>query len=266
MKQLVIFDLDGTLLGDDRKVPEEIFSLVPALAKTGIKFVAASGRSPYTLRENFLPVADCIDYVCDNGAVAVADGKIVLSKPLKKEIVRETVSFCEREEVYPLLCGSKITYLLPVKNEKSEAHIKRCYHKLAFVQTLNEIDDDINKIAICDLKNPKSGSFDKLCEVLGGRADAVVSGEVWMDVMCLGVNKGDGLKAIQEYYGIKKEETVAFGDFYNDIPLLERAKYAYVMKNANKDMYAFGNRLAESNNDGGVIKVLKQILDNSFEN
>lgn len=261
MVKLVATDLDGTLLADDKIIPPEIFTLVPALRARGIGFVAASGRSPYTLKENFRPVADRIDYICDNGAVAIADGKEIFCRSVPDEIVRDVVEFCREEDVHVLLCGSKTTYLAPVEGTKYEPHVRPYYFRRIPPAELLHTGDAINKIAVCDMRNPRSGSYDRLVQLLKGRAEVTVSGDIWMDVMQCGVNKGDALTAIQEYRGVKKEETVAFGDYYNDIPLLARAGYAYVMNNANEDMFAYGNRVAESNNDGGVLKVLRVLAD-----
>lgn len=264
MVKLVATDLDGTLLGDDKVIPQEVFGLVRALAEKGVRFVAASGRSPYTLRENFRPVERDIDYICDNGAVAIADGETVFTRPVPPAIVRRVLDFCRGEDVHVLLCGSKTTYLAPVEGTKYEPHVRPYYFRRVAFEDLAEVQDDVNKIAICDMRNPKCGSYERLKACLRGEADVTVSGDIWMDVMQNGVNKGDALAAIQRKHGVQKEETVAFGDYYNDIPLLERAGYAYVMQNANPDMFVHGNRVAESNNDGGVLKVLRAIACGTF--
>ena len=264
MVKLVATDLDGTLLGDDKAVPEDVFPLIRALADKGVLFVPASGRSPYTLRENFRPVADMIDYVCDNGAVAIASGKTVLSRPVPRETVRDVLEFCKGEEVHVLLCGSRTTYLAPVEGTKYEPHVKPYYFRRVAFDELAFLEDEINKIAICDMRGPRNGSYERLVKMLDGKAAATVSGDIWMDVMQNGVDKGEALRAIQNRYGIGSAETVVFGDYYNDISMLARADYAYVMKNANPDMFDFGNRIAESNNDGGVIKVLRSIADGTF--
>lgn len=264
MVKLIATDLDGTLLGDDKVIPKEIFSLVPALRRKGIRFVPSSGRSPYTLRENFRPIADRIDYICDNGAVAIAEGKTVFTRPVPVPAVRRVLEFCREEDVHVLLCGSKTTYLAPVEGTKYEPHVRPYYFRRVAFEDLAEVQDDVNKIAICDLRDPAKGSSQRLEACLNGTADVTVSGAVWMDVMRCGVNKGDALKAIQSHYGIAPEETVAFGDFYNDISLLERAAYAYVMQNANPDMFAHGNRVAKSNNEGGVLEVLRAIEKGTF--
>ena len=61
-------------------------------------------------------------------------------------------------------------------------------------------------------------------------ADLQVSGFIWLDVMKKGVDKGKALQAFQKRYGISKEETMVFGDFYNDSQMLLQAKYSFVME------------------------------------
>ena len=170
MIKLVATDLDGTLLGDDKVIPDEIFPLAEKLMQAGILFVPASGRSPYTLRENFRPIADRIDYVCDNGAVALSGGKTVLSTPVPREIVRDVLEFCRNEDVHVLLCGSQTTYLAPVEGTKYEPHVRPYYFRRVAFDELIEIEDEVNKIAICDMRNPRNGSFDRLVKMLDGRA------------------------------------------------------------------------------------------------
>lgn len=265
MIKLVATDLDGTLLGSDKVIPEEIFALARAMRDKGILFVPSSGRSPYTLQANFAPIADMIDLICDNGAVAMCKGEIIYSRPVPRDIVREVLEWSKNEDVHVLLCGSQTTYLENVDGTKYERHVKPYYFRRVTRDELEQVEDDVNKIAICDLRNPRAGSFDRLVEMLGGRAAACVSGDVWMDVMQNGIDKGKALTAIQKHRGITKDETVAFGDYYNDIPLLECARYAYVMRNANEDMYKYGNRIADSNDEGGVLKVIRTIVNGTFK-
>lgn len=261
MIRLIATDLDGTLLGDDKIIPQEIFGLANELRKQGIIFVPASGRSPYTLRENFRPIADGIDYICDNGAVAICNGETVLSLPVPTDVVRDVWEFCRNEDVHMLLCGSQTTYLAPVEGTKYEPHVRPYYFKRVSYDELADITDSVNKIAICDMRNPTlSGSYNRLVKMLGDRATTTVSGEIWMDVMRNGVNKGEGLKAIQQKKGITPQQTVVFGDYYNDAPMMSVADYSYVMSNANADMFKYGNLKAESNNNGGVLKVIRRIV------
>ena len=115
--------------------------------------------------------------------------------------------------------------------------------------------DDIG-VVICD-------SVDReVQQSLRDSADLQVSGFIWLDVMKKGVDKGKALQAFQKRYGISKEETMVFGDFYNDSQMLLQAKYSFVMENANEDMKPFGNFIAPSNDDDGVMRMIKKyVLD-----
>ena len=89
-----------------------------------------------------------------------------------------------------------------------------------------------------------------------------ISGDMWMDCMAIGVSKGQAIKILQESLEIKPEETMVFGDFYNDSQMLLQAKYSFVMENANEDMKPFGNFIAPSNDDDGVMRMIKKyVLD-----
>ena len=81
-----------------------------------------------------------------------------------------------------------------------------------------------------------------------------------MDMMNPQVNKGWALQQMQQYLGVTKEETMAFGDYYNDIQLLEQAGESYVMANAQKEMFAYGKHIAPSNEEYGVAQIIRRVV------
>lgn len=262
MIKLIASDLDGTLLSEQRTFPDGFFELILELKKRGISFVAASGRSLYTLLKNFAPVIDDIGYICDNGAVMYDGGKYLFERPLSKETIS---AVCKRinglKGVCPLLCGKKATYRLYGSHDCDE-HINAYYINQQFVEDFSSVDDDIFKIAICDKSMPANNTFPAVKGLNLKSAEMQISGEFWMDVMASGVNKGEALRALQKNMNINSDETMAFGDFYNDIELLKSAKYSFVMENANEDMKKHGNYIAESNNSGGVMKaIVKHVIN-----
>ena len=77
------------------------------------------------------------------------------------------------------------------------------------------------------------------------------------------VNKGEALLRIQQRHNISKDETMVFGDYFNDVEMLTNAKYSFVMKNSIPEMKKFGNFVAESNDEYGVIKAIKEYALNN---
>jgi len=89
-----------------------------------------------------------------------------------------------------------------------------------------------------------------------------ISGPEWMDVMNPGINKGGALKDLQERLNVSFEETMAFGDFFNDIGLLENAGCSFVMANSHPDMLPKGRYVAKSNVEYGVTDAIRRyVLD-----
>ena len=78
--------------------------------------------------------------------------------------------------------------------------------------------------------------------------------------MNLGVNKGEGLKQIQKKMGIKREESAAFGDFLNDIELLESVENSYAMENAHERCKESAKFIIGSNNDYAVTREIRRMF------
>ncbi|MGN0144802.1 MAG: HAD family hydrolase [Clostridium sp.] len=262
MIKLIATDMDGTLLDENGKIPEGFFETLEKLNKKDIKFVVASGRPYPTLYKNFSPNSDEIEYICDNGSYVVLNNRQPVINGLDKEVIHKIIKTCESiDNIAVLLCGVKGAYHLPC-DDKFLTEINKYYIEKHVVDDLYSVDDNIFKIAICDLSNSAENSYKILNPLFGKENKVVVSGKLWVDVNGLNVNKGNALKEIQELYGITYEETMVFGDFYNDVEMLKEAYYSFVMENANEDMKQYGNFIAESNSNYGVIKAINKFVLN----
>lgn len=263
MIKLIATDMDGTLLDENKNFPPDFQDVLKRLERNGIKFIIASGRSYQALQPMFGQQADKMSFICDNGAFIISEGVIREINQIRPEIIKRTAELCRSElkDVYPVLCGLRGTYIGPELDSRQDSELGFYYFLRTVCSDLSEVDDVIFKIALYDLHNPKNNSYPVLSRILGDSMELTVSGEYWMDIMNKGVEKGTALSRIQKELGITKEETMAFGDFYNDISLLECAGYSYVMENANDDMKKHGKFTAEPNTEYGVTKAITEYLD-----
>lgn len=262
MIKLIATDMDGTLLDENGNLPEVFFETLEKLKEKNVKFVAASGRPYTTLYENFKPKSDYLDYICDNGSYVVLNDKKPVIHGLKKEVVHNVIKACEEiKNVVIILCGVNGAYHMPCSQEFLN-EIDKYYVQKHVVDDLYTVDDNIFKIAICDLNISADNSYKILNPLFGKENKVVVSGALWVDINGKNVNKGVALKEIQESYDISYKETMVFGDFYNDIEMLKEAHYSFVMENANEDMKQYGNFIAKSNREFGVIKAIDEYVLN----
>ena len=138
--------------------------------------------------------------------------------------------------------------------------VNKYYAKVKIVKDLTKVQDDILKVTICDFNGSENNSYKYFAEY-NDKVQIAVAGEIWLDMMAKGVNKGLAITKLQKLLNIKKEETMVFGDYLNDLEMMESAYYSYAMENAHDDLKKVARFRAKSNDDNGVVKVLKEKLE-----
>lgn len=260
MIKLIISDMDGSLLNGKKELPPDFFEVFDALQKKDIIFAVASGRTYLTLMQHFKAVADQIPFISDNGTNIYINSKCIYRKCMTTEGWLRAAKICEgRQGIAAIVNGANGDYILPYKHDPSlAAIIDGGFAALRVVNSMNEVNDEVYKIGICDKAGPENGLYGDICAVCGSELDAVISGPNYMDVMAAGVNKGSALKILQHKLGITKEETMAFGDFYNDIGMLQNSGVGFVMENAPLEMRVYAENVTKSNEDFGVTHAIKK--------
>ena len=258
MIRLIAADLDGTLLDAEKRLPTDFFTVFEELRRRGVLFLAASGRSYVTIRRSFSPLEEQVSAICDNGAFVRLEGEEPQVSPIPRGLLRKVAAAGGGlEDAALLFCGRMGTYHLPIPLHLKE-EVERYYINCRETPAPHEAPDEIFKVAVCDGKGSRDNSGPCLREALGGSLEVQVSGPMWCDVMNPGVSKGAALARIQRRFSILPQETMAFGDYYNDITMLQRAAHSYVMKNAPADMRPRGRFLAPGNHQRGVMRVIRR--------
>lgn len=261
MIKLIASDMDGTLLDDKKQLPEDFYETMDMLTEKGIRFTVASGRT-YAAVEHLFPESyrTRIDYICDNGAYIVHDGKILEITPLERSVFEEFVRAAQKIGGLKLLvCAVGGTYHLP-DTEDFNVEVAKFYKNHIECTDLLSIDDTIYKLAVCDMQGAQQRAKPALDRIFGDRLNIQVSGQIWLDVMSGGVSKGGALKKLSEALHIDRSEIMAFGDYYNDMDMLQTAGVSFAMANGHDDIKKITTHIADSNNNGGVTKAIKQYI------
>ncbi len=82
------------------------------------------------------------------------------------------------------------------------------------------------------------------------------SGEYFLDLMHPDASKGNALKQLAERRGVRPEEVLAIGNYYNDITMLTFAGMGIAMDNSPLEVKAAANEVTASNNEDGVHAAL----------
>ncbi|MBQ9948941.1 MAG: HAD-IIB family hydrolase, partial [Oscillospiraceae bacterium] len=138
--------------------------------------------------------------------------------------------------------------------------VSRFYKNHIPCTDLFSIDDTIYKLAVCDMQGAQERGKPALDAVFGDRLNIQVSGPIWMDVMSGGVSKGAALKKLSSVLGIDVSETMAFGDYYNDEDMLRAAGISFAMANGNDYIKSITDHIADTNQNSGVTKAIREYV------
>lgn len=261
--RLIACDMDGTLLDPDHAVHADFWPLLEQLQKRGIAFCPASGRQYANLHHVFASHAAGMVFIAENGTYVVRDGMELCSDCIAAADARVLVQVARRINANgtlagAVLCGKHSAYIewdFPA----FRSEVEKYYHRLQVVSDLTQVDDEFLKLAVYSfgsseqVSHPFFAGFEQTHQV-------VVSGVHWLDVMAPQANKGRGLKHIQDTLQITPQQTMVFGDFLNDMEMMEHSAYSFAMANAHPRLLARARFLAPANTHNGVVRTIGAVL------
>lgn len=236
MLKLIASDIDGTLMPYGQKVlPPALFGLIRRLRSAGILFCPASGRQYHSMRALFAPVADEVCFLCENGGVIFGPGAEdtapVLSKTAmpRADAMALAHAIMDIPQCEVLLSGRNVSYVCGCGEDFVRRMEDLHGNLVERVERVEDITGDILKVtAFCpeNLAGPAA--------VLGPRWGEAYhmaeAGPVWLDFGL--ADKGTGLLGLCGALGVSPAETAAFGDNWNDVPMLEAAGTSWLMETA----------------------------------
>ncbi len=257
--KLIATDMDGTLLNANHQVSKLFFEQFESLKKHGIIFVAASGRPYYSIIEKLNTIKDDIVVIGENGAITIQKDEELLFTPLTVVQLASIISHTSKlEGITPILCAREAAYITK-ESEWIIDTLKEFYTNIITVDNLNEVKQDIIKVAIFHPESTEKYIYPKV-KALEDEMTVKVSGQQWLDFSHPLANKGHALSQLQKRFNIKPEETLAFGDFNNDIEMLEKAHFSFAMENAHANVKKVANFETKSNLNQGVEYIIDKVI------
>ncbi|WP_324785824.1 Cof-type HAD-IIB family hydrolase [Streptomyces sp. H51] len=262
--RLIVTDMDGTLLDDAKRIPPGLWDTLAELRRRGVLFSPASGRQYATLARDFAGVAEGMVFIAENGAHVVRDGVELSSDPLEPGVAARVVHAVRRlaargVDVGAVVCGKRSAYVERA-DEAFLAEVRKYYVEHRVVEDAAQVDDDVVKVALFDFGAAARTTAPALAD-LAATHRVVVSGEHWVDVMNRTADKGAAVLRLQRELDITPAQTMVFGDYLNDLGMLDAAEWSFAVAGAHPDVVARARHLAPSNNDNGVLRTISRVLD-----
>ena len=164
------------------------------------------------------------------------------------------------DNIFVILCGQHSAFI-ESKDPKLIDMFREYYgtHKIVEDLTTVVAETPVLKIALYHPESSEKFIYPQL-KSFQDNFLLKISGKNWLDLSSPTSNKGTALRVVQERMNITPEETVVFGDYLNDLEMLQCAYFSYAMKNAHPEVKKVARFETASHNDLGVEKVIAKII------
>lgn len=258
--RLIAVDMDGTLLNSAHEVGPEFYGLYHRLAAAGVTFAAASGRQYDSILDKLDRVRDGLAVLGENGAYGQYRGEVLVKTVLPDGALAEILRrLREHPAIEAVLCGPHMAY---VHSDRADflRFMSEFYTAHTAVDDLGAVDDDIVKVALYHPSDSETEIYPHFRDLEPG-LKVKVSSRYWVDLSHPRANKGHALRLLQGRLGVTAAETLAVGDYNNDLEMLAAAEFSFAMANAHPNVKAAAKYETAGNDEGGVEAVLRRVLE-----
>lgn len=261
--ELVLCDMDGTLLMPDHSISPRNLAAVKALQAIGVHFTLATGRPPRGMRDQVKQLGIELPTAAFNGGVLVsADGSYLQSHRLPYEAVRKTLEVLAHHSEVEVWVFADDEWLLRdphgpmvAQEQNSLGYAPRVV--LDFEQYGQRVDKIVatcrNVSLLAELEHQLQRAFND--QALASRSQAH-----YLDVTAPRANKGDALVTLADLLGVPLERTMVIGDGGNDPAMFHRAGLSVAMGQASQEVRQQAMQVTSSNLEDGVAQAIERYV------
>lgn len=265
--KLLVLDVDGTLLNDEREISKRTLAALLKVQQMGVRIVLASGRPTYGL----MPLAKTLELGNYGGFILSYNGCQIIRAQngeilFERRINPEMLPYLEkkaRKNGFAIFTYHDDTL---ITDSPDNEYIKN----EALLNNLKIIKEDEFSTAIdfapckCMLVSDKEEALIGLEQHwekrLAGTLDAFRSEPYFLEVVPCGVNKANTLGALLEHLGVTREEVIAVGDGVCDVTMLQLAGMGVAMGHSQDSVKVCADYVTASNEEDGVALAVEKLI------
>ncbi|MFE8695356.1 Cof-type HAD-IIB family hydrolase [Cytobacillus sp. FJAT-53684] len=253
MKKIAFFDIDGTLLDRNKRLPASTIKALEQLKKNNVFVAIATGRAPFmfeTLRKEL----DIDSFVSFNGQYVVFENEVIYKNPLETKEIDALFHF-SREKKHPMVfLDDKVMKASVTEHEYIDTSISSLKFPYPDVDPEYYKGRDIyQSLIFCEEE------FDEAYNMNFPNSRFIRWHRYSTDVLPAGGSKAEGIKRMIERLGFEMSDVYAFGDGLNDIEMLQTVGTGIAMGNASEQVKSAADVTTTSVEEDGIWNALKKL-------
>ena len=269
--ELLVFDLDGTLLNAEQQITEYTSETLRLLTANNIPYTLATGRTIHAAQHCIVGNDFPLLHAYNNG-VSIwnpASNEYLHHNHLTHDEIDVVLKAFALQPITPFVYtvepdGSHAVYHAAPETEIGQKYIDKFVDKIgiprkpletlhagAKITNINALGLDHQVGAICQQVEAESSHL-----VVYSGGDMYKQGYHWLDIHHVDANKGGAVTMLKEALGFDK--VICFGDSDNDSSMFEIADEAYATANALDEVKALSTQVIGHHNEDGVAKFLRE--------
>ena len=252
--QMIVTDLDRTLLRSDKTISDYTASILLACQRRGIKVVFATARSEKSCKR-FTDKINPNAIISNGGALVRIGDKIIYHSAMSMETVNKLLLSClNHQSVGYITVDTDMGYFVnkPV-DEKDPGWIE--YLPALHVDFSRGLDCDAYKITV------EISDDTRAYKIVSEFSDVEVipfSGESWYRFADKRADKWHGVNELASATGISLKNIAAFGDDHSDVEMLRRCGFGVAVANAIEEAKAAAGFICDTNDNDGVASWIEE--------
>lgn len=260
--RLLVSDIDGTLVRDDKSLPDANRDAILTLASDGVATTLISSRPP----SGMLALAATLRLTgpmaaFNGGTLFDSDGTIRFAHRLDAADAAVMLQLIGQPGVTPWVYADGSWFVANLDNP----HLARERIAAAIDPTIRTdfagLDGRIDKIVGVSDDHELLGRLEEQARsMIGERATIARSHPYYLDVTHRLANKGDGIVALARAFEVDLAQVAALGDMSNDLPMFGRAGLSVAMGQAPADVQAAAVAVSATNEEDGVADAIVRFI------
>lgn len=258
MKNIVFFDIDGTIINETtHKTPESAIKAIEMARDNGNLLFINTGRTPAIISPSLRDLG-FDGFICGCGTYIEYNNKVLLSNSIGNELSKEIVKALREFNIEGVLEGLDTIYFDSME-KIHHPDIKRIIEAQAndnFNLKFSLEDPSINIAKFVIFLNDSS-NFEGFYNRFKDKFSFIQRADTFYEIIPLGYSKATGIEYITNLLNIPFENTYGIGDSTNDLPMLTCVKNSIAMGNSNPKLFDNVSFVTTDIDDDGIYNALK---------